>query len=133
MDRQYLYYYYRADGVPLYVGRTNDPERREAKHRAKSKWWPDVDQSRTELVDVGVVPVWRVRQLERAEIERLRPLANSQHNGMRGRLYRAGDRRWRDPQPGDELVELLFVFGPVLFVVAAGVFVAGCSIVFVVR
>lgn len=37
-----LYHLYDADGTPLYIGISNDPERRFKQHRDTKPWWPQV-------------------------------------------------------------------------------------------
>lgn len=127
MQPQFLYRYYRQDGRCLYVGITNNLARRARQHAKDSKWWRDVDHSQTEEVELGPVPRWRARRIERKEIKRLKPLGNTQHNNGLGRFYRPVDRSWAEPLPFDGVAEVLAVFSPVVVPAAFGVVVAGCS------
>lgn len=80
-----LYRFYNGAGELLYVGITNDPPRRFAKHRGEKSWWTEVANitishypSRDALLDA-----------ERASIKAERPLYNIRLNGGHTPLERA--------------------------------------------
>lgn len=75
-----LYVMWRADGVALYVGQSDNPRVRIRAHRTK-RWWPEVDT--VSVFDLGRLDWQRRREqtfrrlaVEAQMIEDLRPLCN---------------------------------------------------------
>jgi predicted GIY-YIG superfamily endonuclease len=97
-ERTAVYWLWAVDGRLLYIGMTNDVERRMEQHAADKSWWPQV-ASRT-------VRWYRSRPVaERAEeaaIRRDRPYFNDRHNRdnphrvIVSRRVRHGDQYQRD-------------------------------------
>jgi predicted GIY-YIG superfamily endonuclease len=71
-----LYRLYNADGALLYIGVTDNPERRFKQHRDTKPWWPQVAQKTTEWCPT------RLRALaeEATAIEAEAPIYNLEHN-----------------------------------------------------
>lgn len=74
-----LYRCYGADGSLLYIGITNDFDRRMRNHRNKSRWFGLVD--RTE--EQKVIGRYTAQHLEERAIKAEKPAYNRQHNGGR--------------------------------------------------
>jgi predicted GIY-YIG superfamily endonuclease len=71
-----LYRLYNTDGTLLYIGITDNPDRRFKQHRDTKPWWPQVTQKSVE---------WRPNRLraladEAAAIEAETPIYNIEHN-----------------------------------------------------
>jgi predicted GIY-YIG superfamily endonuclease len=80
--RTAVYRLYDADGTPLYIGLTNDPERRFKQHRSSKPWWPQVARK--------VIDWYPTRDrafLEEADaIETETPIHNTNHNPVASRI-----------------------------------------------
>jgi len=72
-----VYRLYDADGNLLYVGTTNNLERRMASHRHDKQWWSDVADVETETVASAT----EAAEAERNQIHTLEPLHNAKHSG----------------------------------------------------
>ncbi len=72
-----VYRLYNADNELLYVGTTNNLERRMQSHRYDKPWWPNVADIQTETFASAVEAV----EAERAQIKSLEPKHNVIHHG----------------------------------------------------
>jgi predicted GIY-YIG superfamily endonuclease len=70
----WLYRWYDQDGNLLYVGLTNNPERRVNGHRSRAEWWPWA--YRMEVNPEPIVGRGRAEQAEGAVILEERPIFN---------------------------------------------------------
>lgn len=86
--REWVYVHIAECGTVLYVGRTTEPERRQAAHRShakraipgqqrRSRWWPVVH--RIEWIECSDTPGWLV---EERTIARLNPVFNRSQRGL---------------------------------------------------
>jgi predicted GIY-YIG superfamily endonuclease len=84
-ERTALYRLYDADGRLLYIGITNDPNRRWAQHARSSRWWPKVVTKKIEWLQSRSASL----AAEKVEIERLNPPYNRAWNtwDIRARLH----------------------------------------------
>lgn len=76
----WLYRWYDQEGNLIYVGLTNNPERRVASHRSRAEWWPWAYR-----LDVTPEPIIGRVQAERVEgivIEAERPIFNCDWSPM---------------------------------------------------
>ncbi|MFD9603287.1 GntR family transcriptional regulator [Streptomyces sp. NPDC059970] len=78
-ERTALYRLYDADGNLLYVGITNDTQRRFASHRRTKSWWPDVE--RDETVWLNSLPL--AEKAEKDAIAAERPRHNVSANAVK--------------------------------------------------
>ncbi|MFE4818583.1 GIY-YIG nuclease family protein [Streptomyces sp. NPDC056704] len=75
-ERTALYRLYDTDGQLLYIGITNDPDRRWTQHARSSRWWPAVATKQVEWLGDRRDAL----RAEKAEVKRLNPPYNRNWN-----------------------------------------------------